>query len=151
MGASTSQSLPYVLVALCFIAIIAWNTRQRCRGIDTDNVDTFFGGIIYFLFIGLRHEVGYDWEAYDAFFHDCHTDFDSFVARLENSNAEPLFQYYMFFVKNSVWDNLSFFMTLSTLIDLVVICWLFRRYSSFFMLSMLIYFALFLDLSLIHI
>mgnify|MGYP004441768903 FL=1 len=43
MGASTSQSLPYVLVALCFIAIIAWNTRQRCRGIDTDNVDTFFG------------------------------------------------------------------------------------------------------------
>lgn len=109
MGASTSQSLPYVLVALCFIAIIAWNTRQRCRGIDTDNVDTFFGGIIYFLFIGLRHEVGYDWEAYDAFFHDCHTDFDSFVARLENSNAEPLFQYYMFFVKNSVWDNLSFF------------------------------------------
>lgn len=99
MNSSVSQALPYVVVAMCFIVIIVWNTRQRSRGIDTDKADTFLGFIIYFVFIGLRHEVGYDWEAYDAFFHDCHTDFDSFVARLENSNAEPLFRYYIFFVK----------------------------------------------------
>lgn len=95
MGASTSQSLPYVLVALCFIAIIAWNTRQRCRGIDTDNVDTFLGDHLLLVYWPSSRG-GIRLGSIRCIFHDCHTDFDSFVARLENSNAEPLFQYYMF-------------------------------------------------------
>lgn len=46
MNSSVSQALPYVVVAMCFIVIIVWNTRQRSRGIDTDKADTFLGFII---------------------------------------------------------------------------------------------------------
>lgn len=138
------NSLPFLIVSLCFILMICRNTKQRNMGKNTSQEDIFMAFVVYFIFIGLRNGVGYDWSAYVTFFDDCYTNYGDFVFRQENSNSEILFQYYLFCLKN-LWNNVNFFFAVSTAIDLVVICWLFKKYSAFFMLSMLIYYTLFLD------
>lgn len=138
------NSLPFLIVSLCFILLVCRNTKWRTIGKDSLQDDIFIAFVVYFTFIGLRNGVGYDWPAYVEFFDDCHTDYFDFVARQENSNSEVIFQYYLFCLK-SLWNNVNFFFAVSTAIDLIVICWLFKKYSVFFMLSMLIYYTLFLD------
>ena len=51
----------------------------------------------------------------------------------------------MFGVKSLIYDNVNFLFTVTTIFNFFVICWLFRKYSKFFLFSILIYYTLFLD------
>lgn len=133
---SLLYSIPYqALFSLYFIlAVISFLDKNKRyeNGIRTI---CFFSFLFFF---GLRGYIAFDCHSYSEFFNR-ELSFENF----NESRFEPGFVLYMMLCKAIVPDY-HFFVFLSTLIDLLVFNWFFKRYSPNYALS----FAIFLVFSI---
>lgn len=90
--------------------------------------------IVLLFFVGLRGHVYSDYASYYPFFEDLPTIFDWNLDFLESENFEVGFVLYSSFIK-TLFPNYFCWVFINTLIDLLVFCYIFRKYSASVVLS----------------
>lgn len=118
---SIIYAIPYLIV-LAFITY-AWGVEQKSRINASIIILT-----VLVIFLGLRGHLFTDYISYYPFFNQLPTLGDLSERKIERTFFEPGFVIYASLIK-TIYPNYFFFTFLSTLIDLIILYYVFRRYS----------------------
>jgi len=101
---------------------------------------------VFILFFGTRNLTGWDWQSYYPMFRSLpliyNLDTDSIFVFDGSSIIEPGFTVYMSLLKTICLENWELFMIVSTCIDCLLLDTIFKRYSSNYVFSFLIFLCL---------
>lgn len=142
---SLIYSIPFLLIFLFLVFLIFYEYQNNCNRRKV----RFFCIILFIIFFGLRGFVSYDWIGYYPAFEavDSLQNFssNSFVLLTgdgrERDLIEPGYILYMSILK-TIWNNWSFFLFISAVLNIYVFDKLFQRYSLNYAFSFLVFFSL---------
>lgn len=138
---SISYAIPYCILGAILIAIYIWYTNNNTR-----SYGNIIATLIILFFIGLRGHVQSDFIAYYKFFESVPTIWNPKFTSSIHIGFEPGFIIYTAIVK-SIWPNYFFWVFVNTAIDIWILSWCFKRYSTSSILSWL-FFILFNGLAI---
>ena len=130
---SIVYAIPYLIVL--FIVSYAWGVEQK----SSLNASIIIL-IVLIIFLGLRGHLFTDYISYYPFFNQLPTLGDLTDRRIDQISFEPGFVIYASLIK-TLYPDYFFFTFVSTLIDLVVLYFVFRRYSFSIALSFMFFLA----------
>lgn len=142
---SLIYSIPFLLISLFLVFLIFYEYQNNCNR----RIVRFYCIILFIIFFGLRGFVSYDWIGYYPAFEavDSLQDFssNSFILLTgdgrERDLIEPGYILYMSILK-TIWNNWSFFVFISAVLNIYVFDKLFQRYSLNYAFSFLVFFSL---------
>jgi len=144
-GYSFTYSIPYLLSGI-FLFVLAYTEYKLKNKDDKKRKIRHLCWIFFIFFFGFRGFVAYDWFEYYKVFRDTGNIFnlskESFVKLVDMGDVvEPFFVLYISIIK-TLFNNWSIFVLISSFIDLIVINYLFKKYSPNYAFSMLLFFAM---------
>lgn len=137
-------SIPYFFVT--FFLFVAARIEMDIKNVSSIKKIRIIVFLVLLLFIGLRGFVAWDWLNYYKYFTESsnifHLSFANIFLFIDESGIyEPFFVIYTALVRTFT-DNWTVFVFVSTLIDLSVLSYIFKRFSTNYCLSFLLFFAL---------
>lgn len=132
-----SYSIPYIIFFSIILFFFFIESRNINKG-KSDNPIQIIVFILLLIFIGLRGFVYSDWIAYYQVFEYLPTLWSSNQINFSDAMFEPGFLFFSILIK-SIYPDYHFFIFINALIDLSILCLLFRKYSKYFVLSVLLF------------
>jgi hypothetical protein len=128
---SYKYAIPYFIFVAYLLVLMCWEFVKINRQQSTKDIRwlTIIGFLFFF---GLRGFVGTDWANYYPFFEGAEDG--SF------STWEPGFIFYTFLIK-SICANYFFWIFISSLIDVILLHVIFKRYSKYYVLAFILFLA----------
>lgn len=146
-------SIPYLIMILFFSYLVIWEYRKKENQQIKKRI-RYICLLVFLVFFGLRGFVGYDWSVYFPMYESIKplfsSDFSFIYLAVDTRQSsidyiEPGYLIYISLLK-FIYNDWHFFIFISTLIDLLILDFMFRKYSSNYAFSMLIFFALSISL-----
>lgn len=140
---SYSYTFPYLIAFLYYVSLMFYEFILINQKRDILWIRVFCGIGFLFLF-GLRGYVLEDWVNYYDFFLNLPTLFDSnidtFLSQIGGSGMEVGFVFYTTLVK-TISPNYHVWIFISTLIDFLILDFFFYKYSKYYAMSFVLFFA----------
>jgi len=141
---SFTYSVPYLIVAMLLIFLSFLEQRNLTNELVKKRI-RIVCCVVFILFFALRGFVAYDWYGYYDKFNSTgdllNLSLADFISFVHNDVYEPFFVIYTSLIK-TIWDNWAFYVFLSSLIDLIILDYAFKKYSPNYAFSMLLFFSL---------
>jgi len=132
---SIKYSIPYLILITYYILLVVTEfivEKQPGSGKLSSNRQIIkilsFSGLL--LFFGFRGFIGWDWYLYYPGFKEVHNIFNFDPTIFSHTHFDHGFIYYMSLIK-TISSNYHFFIFLNTLIDIIILSLLIKRYARF--------------------
>lgn len=126
-------SIPYLFL-LFILFLLYLNEARRLRWINLQSIPKIVV-ILLLLFLGFRGHIYSDFISYYPYFEELP---NIFSIKITEYNFEPGFVFYTSLLKTII-PNYFVWIIINTLIDLLVLSWFFKKYSSSFVLPFLFF------------
>lgn len=133
-------SVPYVIVFLLILFLFFIESRNINKGVSNRPIHIIVFGLLL-LFIGLRGFIYTDWIIYYQLFELLPTLWDWTSIDFSEAMFEPGFLIYCILIK-SIFPDYHFWTFVSALIDLIILSRLFKKYTNYYVLAFICFFAM---------
>jgi hypothetical protein len=133
-------SIPYLLF-LVYLIIFSFYEFYEINKQQSTNDVRFFVILGFLFFFGLRGFISTDWIGYYSNFEELGTIWDSGLLKsIKNQKTEKGFWLYAALIK-SIYPNYFFWVFISSLIDVIILNIVFKRYVRYYCLAFVIFFT----------
>jgi hypothetical protein len=134
-------TVPYLAFILFTFYLFFIESENKIIGKSNRGIQLFTLGI-FLIFIGLRGHINSDWVAYYPVFSDLPYVWDSqLFDYLKNGEMESGFLFYSVIIK-SLFSNYFVWVFINTIIDLLILDKLFRKYTDYYVLAFITFFIM---------
>lgn len=139
-------SIPYIILFFIYFLLFLWENKMRKKNMNIKTI-RYFSMFIFVVFFGCRGFIDTDFAVYFPLYENTPTLFDStrITKYFSNINKdyltriEPGFKVFAIILK-TISSDYFFLQFVSSLIDIILLDYIFRKYSPQYILSFLVFF-----------